>query len=132
MKTNKNTLSKSERLTSRITISEIYAKGKHLNEFPIKIVYLIEDNSTKTGINVVFSVPKRKFKQAVDRNLIKRFLREAYRTNKHACVEEVTKNKINVSMFLVYIGTEIPQYKLIESKIKQSLDRLLIEIQPNT
>ena len=77
----KNTLSKLDRLTSGVAISQIYDKGKHLNDYPFKIVWLKE--SGEAGLKVVFSVPKRKFKRAVERNQIKRKLREAYRKHIH-------------------------------------------------
>ena len=79
----KHTLKKSERLTSKTSIDQVYNEGNHINAFPFKLVW-IEEFGAETGIKVVFSVPKRKFKKAVDRNKIKRLMREASRLHKNA------------------------------------------------
>jgi ribonuclease P protein component len=122
----KNTLSKSDRLTSGVVISKIYDKGKHLNDYPFKIVWLIETG--EAGLKVVFSVPKRKFKRAVDRNQIKRKLREAYRNHKHDCQKATEVQNTRVSLFLIYLGKDIPQSEIVEDKIILLLNRLTKEI----
>ena len=122
----KNTLPKSDRLTSRVAISEIYDKGKHLNDYPFKIVWLKETG--KAELKVVFSVPKRKFKRAVDRNQIKRKLREAYRKHKHDCQKAIESQNTRVSLFLIYLGKEIPQSEIVDDKIILLLNRLTKEI----
>ena len=122
----KNTLLKSDRLTSRVAISEIYDKGKHLNDYPFKVVWLKETG--KAELKVVFSVPKRKFKRAVDRNQIKRKLREAYRKHKHDCQKAIESQNTRVSLFLIYLGKEIPQSEIVDDKIILLLNRLTKEI----
>ena len=122
----KNTLPKSDRLTSRLAISEIYDKGKHLNDYPFKIVWLKQTGQSE--LKVVFSVPKRKFKRAVDRNQIKRKLREAYRKYKHTCQKAIEAKNTGVSLFLIYLGKEIPPSKIVDDKIILLLNRLTKEI----
>ena len=122
----KNTLSKSDRLTSGVAISQIYDKGKHLNDYPFKIVWLKEPG--EAGLKVVFSVPKRKFKRAVDRNQIKRKLREAYRKHKHDCQKATESKNTRVSLFLIYLGKDIPQSEIVDDKIILLLNRLTKEI----
>jgi len=122
----KNTLSKSDRLTCRDTISQIYDAGKHLNDYPFKIVWLKEDG--EAGLKAVFSVPKRKFKRAVDRNQIKRKLREAYRKHKHDCQKATISQNTRVSLFLIYLGKDIPQSEIVDDKIILLLNRLTKKI----
>jgi ribonuclease P protein component len=122
----KNTLPKSDRLTSRVAISQIYDKGKHLNDYPFKIVWLKETGDPE--LKVVFSVPKRKFKRAVDRNQIKRKLREGYRKHKHDCQKAAESQNMRVSLFLIYLGKDIPQSEIVDDKIIVLLNRLTKEI----
>jgi ribonuclease P protein component len=122
----KNTLPKSDRLTSRVTISKVYEKGKHLNDYPFKMVWLKETG--EAGLKVVFSVPKRKFKRAVDRNQIKRKLREAYRKHKHDCQKAAESQNARVSLFLIYLGKDIPLSEIVDDKIILLLNRLTKEI----
>lgn len=122
----KNTLSKSDRLTNTVAISQIYDKGKHLSDYPFKVVWLKEVG--ETGLKVVFSVPKRKFKRAVDRNQIKRQLREAYRKYKHEVQKAAENKNLRVSLFLIYLGKDIPQSEIVDDKINVLLKRLTKEI----
>jgi ribonuclease P protein component len=122
----KNTLPKSDRLTSRVAISQIYDNGKHLNNYPFKIVWLKEIG--QGDLKVVFSVPKRKFKKAVDRNQIKRKLREAYRKHKHSCQKAAEVKNMQVSLFLIYLGKDIPKSEIVDDKIILLLSRLTKEI----
>ncbi len=122
----KNTLSKSDRLTNAVIISQVYDKGRHLNDYPFKVVWLKEVG--EIGLKVVFSVPKRKFKRAVDRNQIKRQLREAYRKYKHESQKAAENKNIRVSLFLIYLGKDIPQFEIVDDKINVLLKRLTKEI----
>jgi ribonuclease P protein component len=72
-----------EKLKSKILIDRLFAEGKSVNKFPLKLIYTPVENpeilTHKTGV----SVPKRNFKKAVDRNYFKRLMREAFRKNKY-------------------------------------------------
>jgi ribonuclease P protein component len=75
-------LGKNERLSKEIWIQELFTKGSSFYFHPFKVLYLPHPDPGSTVNEVLFSVPKRQFKRAVDRNAIKRRLREAYRLNK--------------------------------------------------
>jgi len=115
------TFHKNERLNSRKQIQELFDKGSSFFLFPIKVVYLPAPPDSPN--QVLFSVPKRNFKKAVDRNKIKRRLRESYRSNK--MLLKVADNKIN-SYFIayIYVARQILSYKEIDDKLKSSLGRL--------
>jgi ribonuclease P protein component len=78
----KFSLPKKERLSKEIWITELFERGSHFYYHPFKVLYLPHPDSGSTINQVLFSVSKRQFKRAVDRNTIKRRLREAYRLNK--------------------------------------------------
>jgi len=110
-----------EKLKSKKLLDELFTSGKKLNEYPIKLVYkqlnFEDDILVKTGV----SVPKRNFKKAVDRNKIKRLLREGYRLNKHIIHKSLEQKY--VCMFL-YLGKEMPDFESINSKMISLLNKL--------
>lgn len=113
-----NTFKKSERLCSEKLIKELFDKGSSFYLHPFK-VYSIQYESLTNSHQVLFSVPKRNFKKAVDRNLLKRRMREAYRLNKQYYVN--SKPKL---IAYIYSTKEILDYNQIEKKLKITLERL--------
>lgn len=119
------TFPKKERLHSKKLIQELFDNGSSFYLYPFKIVWKTgTDNDTH---QVLFSVSKRGFKRAVDRNLIKRRMREAYRLNKHQTGLSDFRPPLLIAY--IYTGKEVLNQEVITSKLKKSLDRLLKEIQ---
>ena len=79
----RNTFKKAERLNSRTLIEKLFAGGnKSIPAFPVRVVFMPVDNETLPTASILISVPKKRFKRAVKRNLVKRQVREATaRTN---------------------------------------------------
>ncbi len=89
------TFKKQERLKKRKLIEQLFAEGKSITVFPIKLVYLQIDHQSPYKIQAGVSASKRNFKKAVDRNKLKRLLREVYRKNKYLIYDsEHTKKHI--------------------------------------
>ena len=111
-----------EKLKSKKLLDELFASGKKLNEYPIKLVYkqlnFEDDILIKTGV----SAPKRNFKKAVDRNRIKRLLREGYRLNKYIIHDKLDKKYI--CMFL-YLGKKMPSFNEFNDKMIKLLNKLV-------
>ena len=84
------TFGKQEKLKSRKLIERLFEEGKSVKKYPIRLVYLQTDHTSDLPAQVGFSVPKRHFKRAVDRNRIKRLLREAYRIQKKNFTDSFT------------------------------------------
>jgi ribonuclease P protein component len=80
----KYSFGKKERLSRETWIQELFEKGSSFHFYPFRVLYLPHPDPGSTTNQVIFSVSKRQFKRAVDRNAIKRRLREAYRLNKSA------------------------------------------------
>lgn len=122
----KLSLSKHERLKSKTQIDKLFEDGKSFNVFPIKVVYsklTLQDNSVPVKIAV--TVSKRNFKRAVDRNLIKRRMREAYRLNKTPFYLQLEDSKSVFVVMFIYIAKEILDYQTIEKSCKTILQRLI-------
>ena len=111
----KFTFSQKEKLKSKKLIDQLFAEGQSVSVFPLRLVYFPtsfeEDVVSKTGV----SVSKRNFKTAVDRNLIKRLLREAYRLNKATYFNNITTQ---YAFMILYIGKEKPKFTEVEVKMK--------------
>jgi ribonuclease P protein component len=111
-----NTLAKIERLSSKRVIETLFKSGDSFFKHPFKVIYC---NNELEYNRILISVPKRLFKKAVIRNLIKRRIRESYRNNKSNFVSE---KKFDI-VFL-YISSDVLDYKIIDERIKESLGRI--------
>ena len=117
------TFKKEERLSRKKIIESLFADGISFNQFPFKVVWLEYPLDGKYPVQVLISVPKRKFKRAVDRNLLKRRIREAYRKNKESLYGYLKEKDKTCVLALLYISSEIASYKEIEEKIIVVLKR---------
>ena len=118
----KHTFPKKERLHSKKLIQELFDKGSSFYLYPFKVLYL--PNAEGGPHQVLFSVSKRKFKRAVDRNLIKRKIREAYRLNKHT-LNSASEEQPSLLIAYIYTGKEIPDFHFLEKRLSKSLRRLV-------
>lgn len=115
---------KKEKLKSRKTIERIFQEGKSITKFPVKLYYLSADNDEDTKIKTAVTVPKKNFRSAVDRNRIKRLLREGYRLNKHLIFNNIEGN---YAFLILYLGKELPRYGEIEGALKKIFADLVKE-----
>ena len=115
------TLSKEERLSWKRYIDLLFAKGQSFVAFPLRVVYLAVEEETLAPVSILVSVPKKKFRRAVKRNLIKRQVREAYRVRKYDLIDPLTgKNKRMLVAFL-YLDKEIHPFADMEKAMTKAL-----------
>ncbi|WP_420577070.1 ribonuclease P protein component [Ekhidna sp.] len=116
----KYSFSKKERLTGKKKIEGLFKKGSsfYLDSFQIRHL-----QSELVGPNeILISVPKRNFKRAVDRNLLKRRIREAYRLNKHLLHKGENESALYIAF--IYLSKEILTFDNIQSQLIKGLERL--------
>ncbi len=122
----KFTLGRNEKLKSRKLIEQLFAEGKRVKSFPLQLIYLPINHDSEFPVKVGFSVPKRVVKLAVDRNRIKRMMREVYRLNKQLILENI-KNQY-IFMF-IYTDKEEPKYADLEEIFKKVFTKFLSKIE---
>ena len=125
------TYDKTEKLKSRKQIEQIFGEGKSFTVFPVKVLYLEvggQDSRVKTGVGV----STRNFKKAVQRNRIRRLMREAYRTEKIPLHDHLEKNNKHAALFLLYIDKVMPEYVFLKEKMKLVVRRLVKELSETT
>ena len=94
-----------------------------MSAFPIKMLYdVAEDRSTPLKAGV--TVSSRTFKKAVQRNRVKRILREAYRLQKQTLQVELTLREQNIAVFFIYIGKDLPVFSEVYDKMGILLEKL--------
>ena len=121
----KYTLGKEERLKSKKLIEKLYKNGSSVKAFPLRMIFLQTDHTSKFPAQVGVSVPKRNFKLAVDRNRIKRLMRESYRLQK----EIVYKNLDLPYIFMIsYIGKEEFSFEDVSLKMEKLLNKFINEL----
>jgi len=119
------TLGKEEKLKSKILIEQLFAEGKHVKSFPFRLIFLKAEYTSEFPIKVGFSVPKRNVKLAVNRNRIKRLMREVYRKNKHSFVENLNEQ---YTFMFIYMAKEEIEYAELEKTIKKIFTKFLDKI----
>lgn len=111
-----NTLPKRERLCGKTNIGLLLAKGKHGNVPGLRFLYMT-NNGTETN-RIMVSVPKKMFKRAVKRNLLKRRIRECWRKQKHALQATGT------DILFIYPTKEIQSYEQIYTCVGQIIEKI--------
>jgi ribonuclease P protein component len=119
------TFKKEERLCDKKLIEGLFHNGSSFLCYPFRVSWVLTDKPQSFAARVLISAPKKRFKRAVDRNLIKRRIREAYRLNKQQLLyDALVDAKKKIAFSIGYIGKEIADYELIEKKMQKLLTQL--------
>jgi len=116
---------KESKLKSRNVIQQLFSEGKHVLVYPLKAVYIFGDEQHPLPLQAGVSASKRNFKKAVDRNRIKRLIRETYRLQKPKLENHLIQNKQTLSVFFMYIGKEMPEYKQLMESTEKIIKRIV-------
>lgn len=123
--TGRYNFSQKEKLKSQKTIDKLFAEGKAVSQNGFTLVYLITSLDTPYPAQAGFSVPKKYFKHAHDRNRVKRLMREAYRHHKMALYEKAVAQKKQIALMFVYKGKELPSLEFTTQSLVHCLNRIL-------
>ena len=116
---------KSERLTSKLIIDQLFAGGNaSLSAFPLRVVYMPLSDASFPPVSILVSVPKKRFHHAVDRNRMKRLVRESYRLNKHILWNALTTRHTRLAIAFVCITDQLPSYRMVNKNMRKALVRI--------
>ncbi|HJW15830.1 MAG TPA: ribonuclease P protein component [Flavisolibacter sp.] len=117
-------LGKKEKLKSRKQIDTLFATGKSFTVFPIRVTYRFLSTEEAPLAQIGVTVSKRYFKKAVDRNKVKRLLREAYRLQKTGLASQLQQSKLKAYVFFIYTDKTIGSFDSIKSAMSACLSKL--------
>ena len=119
---------KKQKLCGEKVIERLFANGKSISEKPFRAIWNFEKNNDQVFVKSLIVVSKKRLKLAVDRNVVKRRIKEAYRLQKKQleCFLEGTNQQLNLA--IIYQQEEILDYKTLEEKINLLLSRLIKEL----
>ena len=124
----KETFKKSERLCSRKIMTGLIDNGNIFYMPFYKVIWSKYNNELHFPAQVAFSVPKRGFRHAVARNLLKRRMREAYRRNKHVLYDFLSMEDIRIVFMVIFRDNSVPDYRSIEKSMQELINKFKTEV----
>jgi len=119
---------KFEKLKSRKQIELLFAQGKSISSFPVKVFYLPVEHTPEHPVQVGVGVSARNFKKAVDRNTIKRRMREAYRLHKLPLHEHLIAKQKSVAVFILWIDKQLPTTAALQELMPAVIEKLIKQL----
>ena len=124
-------LPKYERICKENDIKSLFDRGAGVSVYPYRVIYLFfRDDSRPPTVRVLVSVSKKRFHHAINRNRVKRLMREAWRRNKAPLYEICKGDNISVDVALVYTATVIHSYEEMLAKTKKAVQEIVRRYSP--
>lgn len=118
-----NRLYKYEKLCSRTAINNIFVRGKSVICYPLRAAFSIAAD-TGTPVQFLVSIPKKKIRKAVNRVLLRRRVREAYRLNRSELVSHIKAKGCSLKVAFLYLSDEIADYAVIDAKMQALMKKI--------
>lgn len=122
----RNTFRKPEKICNQNQIDSLFKDGKSLKSGLFRLLYVETELTGKIPVQVLIAVPKKNLRHAVDRNRMKRLIREAYRVSKHNLLEEFSKAGKHLDIAVIFMGKQCVSQSDTLTAINVLLDRLLL------
>ncbi len=119
------TFRKEERLSRKKLIDELFNGGSSFYLQPFKVLMLEKNFDSSYPVQLLITVSAKNFSRAVDRNRLKRLIRESYRLNKHFLYKELEKKNKKVLLAVIYTAKNIESFSAIEEKVVASLQKII-------
>lgn len=118
------TLCKDERLKREQYIETLFRSGKAFSVFPLRVIWRFHPKGQEQyPVRAGFSAPKKKFRHAVDRNRIKRMIREAWRLQKHSIYALVPPDQ-QLHLFFIFTDATLPGQPAIMAAVSKGISKL--------
>lgn len=128
MYNNKYTYSKKEKLCSRKDILRLFEHGNTFYSDPFRLLWLKSEDTLPFPALTGISVGKKSFSKAVDRNRIKRLIRETWRVNKQHLYGQLEQINIQIVIMIIYSGDKIPEFSNLNERMQEAIRKFLLHL----
>lgn len=119
---------KEYKLCRKKLIGKIFEEGNIVKKYPFLMHYRLTEEPLEKRFQITISAPKRNFKKAVQRNRIKRLMREVCRNEKQPLEDLLAQQGKYLTLFWVYTSSEEMEYEILKEKFKKLIDKLIENI----
>lgn len=123
-KDERQTFSRNERLCRTRLIDELFKKGNFFTTPVFRVMWMIPSSDIPSPAQIAVSVPKRGFRHAADRNMLKRRIRESYRRRKQTLYSLLREKGISITFMLIYRSNRIEDFGTIDRSVEETISRL--------